>query len=65
MIVAIYLSRHAATDEGKCEVMSRKYGWALVGVEKTPDDPVLKVDCVFEGKTEFPKPYHENEKESD
>jgi hypothetical protein len=36
----------------------------LVEIEQTPEDPIFKVDCVFAGKTEFPKPYHENEKES-
>jgi hypothetical protein len=58
-------SRHAATDEGKCEEMSRKYGWELIEVEKTPDEPIFKVDCVFEGKTEFPKSHNENEEELD
>ncbi|WP_017655149.1 hypothetical protein [Fortiea contorta] len=58
-------SRHAATDEGKCEEMSRKYGWELIEVEKTPDEPIFKADCVFAGKTEFPKSYNENEQELD
>jgi hypothetical protein len=58
------VSRHAAVDEGCCEEMERKYGWQLLRVEST-SDPVLEVDCVFRGKTEFPKSYHDAEKESD
>jgi hypothetical protein len=55
------VSRHAAASEGDCENMSRKYGWKLIAVEQTPEDPIFKVDCVFEGETEFPKPYQEKE----
>ena len=55
------VSRQAATSEGDCEKMARKYSWELVEVEKTPDDPIFKVDCVFEGETEFPQPYQEKE----
>jgi hypothetical protein len=42
--------------------MAEKYGWQLVDIEKT-GNPVLEVDCVFEGKTEFPKSYYNTEKE--
>jgi hypothetical protein len=55
------VSRHAAASEGDRENMARKYGWELIEVEQTPEDPVFKVDCVFEGETEFPKPYQEKE----
>jgi hypothetical protein len=58
------VSRHAATSKDACKEMARKYGWELVGVEKIANDPIFKVDCVFKGETEFPKPSHENEKES-
>jgi len=58
------VSRHAAADEGCCEEMERKYGRELVRVEITPD-PILEVDCVFEGKTEFPKSYYDTDKEED
>ncbi|MGK7905479.1 MAG: hypothetical protein AB4352_29555 [Hormoscilla sp.] len=57
------LSRHAATDEGCCEEMERKYGWKLKRIEPIRYDPIFKVDCVFEGQTEFPQPYHDNDKE--
>lgn len=40
---------HAATDRQKCREMARKYGWKLKEVRLTKD-PVLKVDCVFEGE---------------
>ncbi len=53
------VSRHAATDEEKCEDMATKYKWSLIRVEPA-DDPILKVDCVFEGETEFPD-YHEKQ----
>jgi len=29
--------------------MARKYGWTLKAIRLTRD-PILKVDCVFEGK---------------
>lgn len=55
------VSRHAAVNKDDCKKMERKYGWELIEVEETPDDPIFKVDCVFEGETEFPKPYQEKE----
>jgi hypothetical protein len=58
------VSRHAAADEGCCEEMERNYGWNLVRVEET-EDSILDVDCVFEGKTEFPKSYYDTDKEED
>ena len=33
-------------------------------VEQT-GDPILPVDCVFEGETEFPKSYYDTDKEQD
>jgi hypothetical protein len=56
------VSRHAAADEGCCEEMQRKYRWNLVRIEET-SDPTLEVDCVFEGKTEFPKSYYDTDRE--
>lgn len=55
-------SRHAAADEDCCEEMAEKYGWKLKRVELNKND-ILKVDCVFEGETEFPKSYYDPEKE--
>lgn len=52
-----------AADERCCEEMERKYGWELKRVEVTPEDPIFKVDCVFEGLTEFPQPYYDTDKE--
>jgi hypothetical protein len=46
-------SRHSATDPDKCFEMEKKYGWKLLRFELTQDQ-ILKVDCVFEGETEFP-----------
>lgn len=57
------ISRHAAIDEGCCEEMERQYGWQLMRIEATPEDPIFKVDCVFDGKTEFPKSYYDTDKE--
>lgn len=51
-------SRHAAASVDDCEDMEQRNGWKLVDVERTGDD-VLKVDCVFDGETEFPKPFNE------
>ena len=47
------ISRHSATDPEKCDRMAKRQGWELIGWEKT-NDSILKVDCVFEGLTEFP-----------
>ena len=57
-------SRHAAADEDCCDEMAEKYGWQLVDVERT-GHPILEVDCVFNGKTEFPTSYYDTEKEED
>jgi hypothetical protein len=57
-------SRHAAADEDCCDEMAEKYGWQLVDVEKT-GDPILEVDCVFEGKPEFPQSYYDPDQEED
>lgn len=56
------ISRHAATDRDKCQKMADKYGWELLKVEPT-NNKLLKVDCVFEGETEFPSYYEESEHE--
>ncbi|MBD2313301.1 hypothetical protein H6G20_16665 [Desertifilum sp. FACHB-1129] len=56
------VSRHAAVDEGCCEEMERKYGWNLVRIEET-NDPILEVDCVFAGQTEFPQSYYDTDRE--
>jgi hypothetical protein len=56
------VSRHGATDRQKCLNMEKKYGWKMVRVEKT-SDRILKVDCVFKGKTEFPNYLEEQEED--
>ena len=40
--------------------MEAKYGWTLKRIEKLKGD-TLKADCVFDGKTEFPQPFHEQD----
>jgi len=57
-------SRHGAADPDCCEEMEEKYGWKLIEIEKI-DGPILKVDCVFQGKTEFPDWYKELESKED
>jgi hypothetical protein len=52
--------RHAAADADSCREMADQYGWKLVDVENT-GDPVLPVDCVFDGETKFPPSYYEKE----
>lgn len=54
------VSRHAAADRDCCLEMEDKYGWKLLDVEET-GNRVLEVDCVFEGKTEFPRPFNETD----
>ncbi len=56
--------RHAAADDDCCEEMAEKYVWQLVDVEKTGAS-ILEVDCVFEGKTEFPKSFYDTDQEED
>jgi hypothetical protein len=57
-------SRHGATDDAQCLEMESRQGWKLLRTEPVDRD-ILEVDCIFEGETEFPRPYHEtiNEKE--
>lgn len=40
---------HAATDPQKCVEMAKRYNWELKEI-RTTADPILRVDCVFEGK---------------
>lgn len=54
-------SRHAATDPDKCFLMAKKYGWKLLRIEPT-GDKILKVNCIFEGETEFPT-YQQEDKD--
>jgi hypothetical protein len=58
------ISRHGASDPEQCEKMAKRQGWELIRWETTSDS-ILKVDCVFEGLTEFPpspyEPEHERE----
>lgn len=58
------ISRHSATDPEKRAQMAKRQEWELIGWEKT-NDSILKIDCVFEGLTEFsPSPYEpEHERE--
>ncbi|NET39002.1 MAG: hypothetical protein F6K19_44685 [Cyanothece sp. SIO1E1] len=47
---------HAATDPQKCEDMEKRNPWKFRGFTRT-EDPILKVDCEFEGyedESEFP-----------
>jgi hypothetical protein len=58
------VSRHAVSDVGKCLEIRDRYKWNLRRSEQT-SDPILPVDCVFEGKTEFPKPFNELAEDED
>jgi hypothetical protein len=46
-------TRHAVSQEERCETMQKKYGWTLKMIEPT-GDTVLPVDCVFDGYCPFP-----------
>lgn len=48
------ISRHGAVSPDDCYRMEKRQNWKLKRIEETPNDPVSKVDCVFEGETEFP-----------
>lgn len=56
------ISRHAVANEDCCEEISERYGWSLLDIEATSDSS-LTVDCVFEGETEFPRSFNENEED--
>jgi hypothetical protein len=45
---------HSATDSDKCYEMKRKYGWDLLRIDEHPEQPIMKVDCVFVGEAKFP-----------
>jgi len=47
-------SRHSAVSRKDCDKMAKLNDWKLVDVEPIDFD-IFKVDCVFKGKTEFPK----------
>jgi hypothetical protein len=59
------VSRHAAADSDCCKEMEDKYGWDLKRIEPIENDRIFKVDCVFEGKTEFPDWIKEQERKED
>ncbi|MDA0269062.1 MAG: hypothetical protein O3A14_19405 [Cyanobacteria bacterium] len=40
---------HSATDRERCKEMGRRNGWRLKRLKPTRD-PILKVDCVFDGE---------------
>jgi hypothetical protein len=52
---------HSATDSDKCYEMKRRYGWDLLRIDKFPDEPIFKVNCVFLGEAKFPKHWTEDE----
>jgi hypothetical protein len=55
------VSRHAATDFSCCKTMAKNYGWQLKRVEKIHNSSIFKHDCVFAGKTAFPRSFNETE----
>ncbi|MGB7056279.1 MAG: hypothetical protein WBD58_01105 [Geitlerinemataceae cyanobacterium] len=40
--------------------MAKRNDWDLVDIEPSGDS-ILPVDCVFDGKTEFPRPFNETD----
>lgn len=42
-------NRHSATSIEQCKIMAKLNGWKLLYVEPN-GDPILKVDCIFEGE---------------
>ncbi|HAG81820.1 MAG TPA: hypothetical protein DCL61_11785 [Cyanobacteria bacterium UBA12227] len=53
-------SRHLAASDSHCEEMAKRNGWDLVDIEPS-GNRTLPVDCVFDGKTEFPRPFNETD----
>jgi hypothetical protein len=54
------VSRHAAADDECCYEMERKYRWKLKRIDNLRGN-IFKVDCIFYGKTEFPKSFYDPE----
>jgi hypothetical protein len=53
-------SGHLAASDDHCEEMAKRNDWDLVDIEPSGDN-ILPVDCVFDGKTEFPRPFNETD----
>jgi hypothetical protein len=56
-------SSHSVTDRWRCTAMENKYNWKLLRVERNKNNPILKWECVFKGKTEFPNYIEETEED--
>lgn len=41
----------------------KKYGWRLLRIERNNNNPILKWECIFKGKTEFPSYMEETEED--
>lgn len=55
-------SRHGAATRKDCEKMAKRQRWELKRIEGDENGKgVLKVDCVFEGYTEFPESFYEGD----
>ena len=53
-------SYHYVTDPEKCYKIQEKYGWTLLGYEEVGGD-ILKVKCIYEGETQFPNYFSEDD----
>ena len=48
------------TDPEKCYKIQDKYGWELLGYEEVGGE-ILKVKCIYEGETQFPSYFPEDD----
>jgi hypothetical protein len=46
-------SRHAVTERWRCRKMQEKYGWKLLGIERTGDDTSSTI-AYLKAKLSFP-----------
>jgi hypothetical protein len=53
-------SYHYVTDPEKCYKIQDKYGWELLGYEEV-GGAILKVKCIYEGETQFPSYFSEDD----
>jgi hypothetical protein len=51
-------------DDKHCKKMEQWNRCKLLGIEGT-DREILEVDCVFKGKTEFPKSFYDSDNNGD
>jgi hypothetical protein len=56
-------TKNIASGKRKCHEMQKKYEWELIEVNFDRKDPILPVECIFQGEATFPKHWEEDDNE--